>query len=402
MIPTPDPLEHLRVRREARDAPPSGIVAVFEHARGRQGLIPLWVGEGDLPTPEFIARPAAEALLAGETFYTWQEGIPQLRDALVRYHRRHFGIESSPDEYVVVGSGMQAIQLALQAIAGAGDECIYLSPAWPNFAAALEVAGGKAVPVELDFAEAGWTVDPATIEAAITPRTRALLINSPANPTGWTADHDTLRAILDMARRHDLWIIADEIYALFWYGEGDRAPSFLDIAEPGDRILYVNSFSKNWAMTGWRVGWIKTPAAMKPVFANLVQYSTSGVPQFMQRGAVAALDEGDAFIAEQRDRAAGTLELLIARLAATGRVRFARPGGAFYLFFAIDGVTDSMAAAIRIVDETGVGLAPGVAFGSAGEGWFRLCFNRDRDQVLQAADRLARLVPNILNSSTEV
>ncbi|GAB4350102.1 MAG: pyridoxal phosphate-dependent aminotransferase [Oricola sp.] len=376
------------LRREAVDAPASGIVEVFQHARGRDGLIPLWVGEGDLPTPEFIARPAADALLGGETFYTWQQGIPELREALARYFERHFGVASGPQDYVVTGSGMQAIQLSLQAVAGAGDECVYLAPAWPNIPAALEIAGGKAVPVGLDFAETGWTLDIGKLEAAITPRTRALVINTPSNPTGWAATRETLSAMLDIARRHGLWIIADEIYALFWYGAGKRAPSFLDVQKPDDNILYVNSFSKNWAMTGWRVGWIKAPPALMPMFENLVQYSTSGVPQFLQRGAVAALDHGDAFIASQRERAETALGIVVDRLRATGRVRVARPQGAFYLFFALDGVTDSMATAKRIVDETGVGLAPGSAFGPAGEGFFRLCFNRDLGQVAEAVDRL--------------
>lgn len=381
-------LDAFKLRAEARDAPPSGIVAVFQHARGKAGLIPLWVGEGDLGTPDFIARPAAEALTGGETFYTWQQGIPELRAALARYYRRHFGIDSGSNDYIVVGSGMQAIQLALQAVAGAGDECVYLSPAWPNFAAALEIAGGKAVPVTLDFSENGWTLDLERFEAAVTPRTRALFINTPSNPTGWAADRDTLASILEIARRHGLWIIADEIYAKFWYGEGDRAPSFLDIQAPEDRILYVNSFSKNWAMTGWRVGWIKAPPPLMPVLENLVQYSTSGVPQFMQRGAVAALDEGDDFIASQVSRAAEALDIVTKSLSETGKVRFARPSGAFYLFFAMDGVADSMQSAMRLVDETGVGLAPGVAFGAGGEGFFRLCFNRDLGQIAEASRRL--------------
>lgn len=379
-----------RASDRAFAAPPSGIVSVVDHARGRQGLIPLWVGEGDQPTPDFIARPACEALLGGETFYTWQQGIPELRAALGRYITRHFGVEAGSDRFIVTGSGMQAIQLALQAVADPGDECIYLAPAWPNFAAALEIGGGRAVPVALDFAETGWTLDVSRIESAITPRTRALFINTPSNPTGWAADSATLEAILEIARHHDLWIVADEIYALYWYGEGPRAPSFLDVSRPDDRILYVNTFSKNWAMTGWRVGWIMADPALMPTFENLVQYSTSGVPQFLQRGCTAALDEGDGFLADQRDRAEKALGILTDYLAPASRIRFARPQGAFYLFLAVDGVTDTMAAAKEIVDRTGVGLAPGSAFGASGEGFLRLCFNRDLRQIEQAAERLAK------------
>ncbi|MBN9069631.1 MAG: pyridoxal phosphate-dependent aminotransferase, partial [Rhizobiales bacterium] len=322
-------IDHLRT--EARLAPESGISAVASRGRGRPGVIPLWVGEGDLPTPALITDAATQALQRGETFYTWQRGIPELREALARYYGRHFGRAFAAEEFLVTGGGMPAIQLALQATAGAGDEVIYLAPAWPNFPGAAGVAGAKPLPVPLDFGDNGWSCDLGRIEKAVTPRTRAIFFNSPSNPTGWTADRDTLEAVLDLARRHDLWIIADEIYALFHYGSG-RAASFLDIMAPDDRILFVNTFSKNWAMTGWRIGWLKVHPSLQQTFENLIQYSTSGVAQFMQRGAVAALDEGDGFIAEQVERAQKARDLVCGILAGTGRARFAVPPGAFYLF----------------------------------------------------------------------
>lgn len=376
------------LRPAARQAPESGIVAVVNHARGRDGLIPLWVGEGDMPTPAFIHEPAMRGLAQGQTFYTWQRGIPPLRQALADYHRRHFGGDFSPEEFIVTGGGMQSIRLALDAVAGAGDEIIYLSPAWPNFPAAFGVNGGTPVAVELDYSPNGWSLAPDRLAAAITPATRAIFVNSPSNPTGWVADRDTLWAILDLARHHGLWIVADEIYALFSYS-GRRAPSFIDIAEPDDRIVFVNSFSKNWAMTGWRIGWLRIHPSLQQTFENLVQYSTSGVAEFMQTGAVAALDEGDGFIAEQVGRAATARDLVCDILARTGRVGFAKPEGAFYLFFSIEGIDDTRAAAIRIVDDTGVGLAPGTAFGAGGDRFFRLCFNRRLDQLEDAATRLA-------------
>lgn len=376
------------LRAEARAAPDSGIVAVANHGRGCEGLIPLWVGEGDLPTPAFITDAASRALAAGETFYTWQKGIPDLRQALARYYQRHFGKHFSEDEFIVTGSGMHAIQLALAAVVGKGDEVVYLSPSWPNFPAAAELAGATAVPVLLDRSDNGWSCDVERIASAITPRTKAIFVNSPSNPTGWTADASTLQAILDLARRNGLWIIADEIYSLFHY-DGGRAPSFLDLAADEDRILYVNSFSKNWAMTGWRVGWVKVHPSLQPVFENLIQYSTSGVAQFMQRGAVAALDEGDTFVTEQVERARKARDLVCAILADTGRARFTVPPGAFYLFFSIDGITDTRAAAFDMVDRANVGLAPGSAFGAGGEPYFRLCFNRRLDQLEEAGHRLA-------------
>lgn len=382
------------LRAEARAAPESGIVAVINHGRLREGLIPLWAGEGDLPTPSFISDAAARGLADGETFYTWQKGIPELRQALARYYARHFGKTFAEEEFIVTASGMHAIQLAIDAIAGSGDEVIYLSPAWPNFAAAAGVAGAVPVPVTLDESGNGWSCDVDKIASAITPRTKLLFINTPSNPTGWTADRETLQAILDLARAKGLWIIADEIYSLFHYGHG-RAPSFLDVATPEDRILFVNSFSKNWAMTGWRVGWIKTHPALQQVFENLIQYSTSGVAQFMQRGAVAALDEGDGFIAEQVERAHAARDLVCGILGETGKARFTVPQGAFYLFFRVDGLTDSRKAAFDIVDNANVGLAPGTAFGPGGEAFLRLCFHRRLDQLEEAAHRLAKWMKTV-------
>lgn len=382
-------IDHLRP--EARNAPESGIVELMNHARGREGLIPLWVGEGDLPTPSFIAEATTASLAAGETFYTWQRGIPELREALARYYARHFGGAYRPEEFIACSSGMHAIQLALDAVAGPGDEVVYLSPAWPNFAAATALAGARPVPVTLDNTDNGWALDIEKLEGAITPATKALFVNTPSNPTGWVADRETLAAILALARARGLWVVADEIYSLFSYGAA-RAPSFLDVAGPDDRIIFVNSFSKNWSMTGWRVGWLKIHPDLQQVFENLVQYSSSGTPTFLQRGAVAALDHGDAFVAGQVERARQARAILCDRLAATGRVRLSPPAGAFYLFFRIDGVADSRAAAFDIVDRADVGLAPGTAFGAGGEGYFRLCFHRRLDQIEQAAERLGKWI----------
>jgi aspartate/methionine/tyrosine aminotransferase len=379
------------LRREARSAPESGIVEVANRGRGRQGLIPLWAGEGDMATPSFITDAATAALARGETFYTWQQGIPELRQALSRYYQRHFGKHFDEAEFIVTGSGMHAIQRALAATAGAGDEVVYLSPAWPNFAAAAGVAGAKAVPVVLDHGDNGWSCDVDRIGAALTDRTRAIFVNSPSNPTGWTADRPTLQAILDLARQKGLWIIADEIYSRFHYDHG-RAPSFLDIMDDDDRILFVNSFSQNWAMTGWRIGWMRIHPSLQKVFENLVQYSNSGVAQFMQRGAVAALDDGDGFIIEQVERARKARDLICSVLADTGRARFSVPEGAFYLFFTIDGISDSRAAAFDIVDHANVSLAPGTAFGPGGEAALRLCYHRRLDQIEEAAHRLAKWI----------
>lgn len=376
------------LRAAARLAPESGIVELMNYARGREGMIPLWVGEGDLPTPDFISQAATAALAGGETFYTWQRGVPELRDALAAYYTRQFDRSFAAEEFIVTNSGMHAIQMAIDAVAGAGDEILYLSPAWPNFAATAELAGVRPVPVKLDHSGNGWSCDVEKIAASITPSTKAIFINSPSNPTGWTADRETLKAILDLTRARGVWLIADEIYSRFYYS-GARAPSFLDVMEPEDRVIFVNSFSKNWSMTGWRIGWLRIHPELQQVFENLMQYSVSGVPAFLQRGAVAALDHGDAFVDEQVERARKARDIVCQRLLATGRVNLTPPAGAFYAFFGIDGVTDTRQAAFDLIEGCNVGLAPGTAFGVGGEDSFRLCFHRRLDHIEEAADRLS-------------
>ena len=376
----------------ARAAPESGIVEVMNYGRGRREIVPLWAGEGDLPTPAFIAEAATRSLAAGETFYTWQRGIPKLRDALAHYHGRLCGREFSPESFFVTGSGMQAIQIALAMTVAAGDEIIIPTPTWPNAAAATGILAARPVEVPMTFGNAGWMLDHERLARAVTPRTRALFMVSPSNPTGWTASLDDLRATLALARRHGLWIVADETYARFWYGEGTRAPSYLDVMEPEERILFVNTFSKNWAMTGWRIGWIAAHSSLGQVIENLIQYSTSGVAQFMQRAAVAALEHGESFVAHQIARARRGRDIAAAALAGAGRCRFALPDGAFYLFFAVDGETDTRRLAFRLIDEADVGLAPGTAFGAGGEGFLRLCFARNAEQLETAMARVAAVL----------
>jgi aspartate/methionine/tyrosine aminotransferase len=379
---------------QSLSAPESGIVEIVNYARTRDNLIPLWVGEGDTPTPQFIADAAIASLNAGQTFYTYQRGIPELRRALSDYYARHFDTRLSPEHFYVVGSGMQAIKLAIEAVVKPGDEAIYLSPAWPNFAAALEISGGKAVPAVLDFVDGAWSLDIGAVEKAITAKTRALFINTPSNPCGWTATRADLEALLALARAHDLWIIADEIYALYSFSS-TRAPSFLDVMTGSDKILFVNSFSKNWSMTGWRIGWVVAPQETGQVFENLVQYATSGVAEFIQRGAVLALDEGDHVFRANLEKARKSRDILCDALIATNRVATLKPDGALYAFLKIDGVTDSRKAAFDIVDKAGVGLAPGAAFGPGGEGFLRACFLRDPGIIEQAADRLSTYIRNL-------
>lgn len=378
------------LRPEARNAPESGIVEVMNHGRLKPGLIPLWVGEGDLPTPDFVTSAAVSSLNAGETFYTYQRGIPELREALARYHAALYGQPFSSDRFFVTGSGMQSVQIAMRMIAGPGDEVVIPTPAWPNFVAAIGVGGASAICVPMDLDQGRFTLDLDKLAAAVTPKTRALVINSPANPTGWTATREELAAILALARKHGIWIVADEIYARFVYDGQARAASFHDVMEPDDRVIFLQTFSKNWAMTGWRIGWIEAPPAFGQIIENLIQYSTSGCPVFVQRGAIAALEQGEPFVAEQVARAAEGRRIVAEGLRATNRVSLQAPAGAFYQFFSVDGRPDSRALAIDLVDSAGVGLAPGTAFGPGGETGLRLCFARKGADLAEAVARLQK------------
>lgn len=378
---------HDLLRPQAANLPESGIVKVLNYGFNREGLIPLWAGEGDLPTPDFISDAAHRSMRAGETFYTYQRGLPQLRQALADYHARLYKKPFSSERFFITGSGMQAIQIAVQALAGEGDEVVVPTPAWPNIAAALEIIGAKPVLIPQDFSDNGWQMDLQRLFDACSDKTKAIFINSPQNPTGWTATQDELQTILNFAREKNIWILSDEVYARFYY-PSTLAPSFYNITEPDDKIIMLNTFSKNWAMTGWRIGWLNVPIELGQVMENLIQFNTSGVAAFMQRGAIAALNDGEDFIHEQVERARQGRDIVARALQNQPKVRFSPPEGAFYQLFAIEGYEDSMALAHKLVDEANIGLAPGTAFGPGGEAFLRLCFARSGESLTEAMDRL--------------
>ena len=376
------------LRPEALAAPDSGIVEVFHRGFGKKGLIPLWAGEGDLPTPSFISDAAARSLAAGETFYTKQRGIPELREAIAAYMSRVYGKTFSPERYFATIGGMHAIQIAMRLTAGLGDEVIVPTPAWPNFVGSLTVSGAKPVLVPMRIENGRWRLEIDQIAAAITPKTRVIVINSPSNPTGWIASRAELKAIMDLAVKHGLWIVADEIYGRFVYDGSARAPSFHDFPGGEERVLYAQTLSKNWAMTGWRVGWLEAPQSLGATIENLIQYSTSGVATFVQRAAVTAISEGEPLLAQQIEVAKRGREIVLESARRTNRIEMSAPDGAFYAFFRIDGINDVRQAALDLVDEANVGLAPGTAFGPGGEGYFRLCYARKSEDVAEAMRRI--------------
>jgi aspartate/methionine/tyrosine aminotransferase len=368
------------IRPEIKMLPESGIVELVNYARTKKDLVQLWVGEGDQPTPAFIADAAVAALRRGETFYTYQRGIPPLRQALSDYLGRSYGVGIAPERIYVTVGGMQAIKETVQMLVNAGEEVVIPSPCWPNIAAAVEIMAGVPKPVPLTFGNRGWGLDIERVMEACGPRTKAIFVNSPGNPTGWTMSREEQQALLEFARRRGIWIIADEVYGRFVY-DRKTAPSFLEIAHPDERVVVVNTFSKNWAMTGWRMGWVVASTQLGQVYENLVQYNTSGVATFLQYGAVAALEQGDGFLADLVARCAKGRAMVTESFARLPRVRYAPPAGAFYAFFAVDGETDARALAFKLVDRANVGLAPGTAFGPGAPNFLRLCFACSLDRL---------------------
>jgi aspartate/methionine/tyrosine aminotransferase len=375
------------IRRAIGEMENQRIGEVSRLAIGDPGVIPLWFGESDLVTPDFIRRAAVEAIEAGHTFYVNKRGIPGLRQAIGDYMLGQYGVALDLERITVTGSGMTAIMIAVETLVDNGDNVVLVSPVWPNIFYAVETMGGRCRHVRLGQTEAGWRLDLEALFAACDDRTRALFIASPGNPTGWMMSAEEQQAVLDFARRRGIWIIADEVYHRLVY---DRpvAPSFLQIAEPDDALYVVHSFSKSWAMTGWRCGWLVHPAALGDRIGDLSGINNTGATAFVQHAGIAAIRQGEDFVAEMVERCRRGRDIVYQRLAGIDRVRIARPQAAFYAFFQVDGVADDLAFAKRLVREARVGLSPGTAFGPGNEGYLRLCFASAEPRLSEALDRL--------------
>jgi len=376
---------------------PSKIVEVWQMGFGRDDLIALYVGEGNEATPGFIVEAAERALAAGRTFYTPKRGLDELRRVISGYMQRHFGPRLDIERITVTSSGMNAIMLTLQAILAPGANLVVPTPVWPNIISAARIAGGEVKTVAMTaLPEGGFQLDLERLFAACDDRTAAIFLVSPSNPTGWVITEAEQRAVLEFCRRRGIWLIADEVYHRFVYDParfpGGVAPSFLQLADPEDPLVVVNSFSKAWCMTGWRQGWLIHPASLGPVIGNLIEYNTSGGQSFLQLACLAAMTEGEPFVESLVARCSQAAELVYQGLAAFPRVSLARPAGAFYSFFRVEGVDDSLAFAKRLLTETGVGLAPGAAFGPGGEGHLRLCFAGAPDRLGKALERLEHVL----------
>jgi aspartate aminotransferase len=372
--------------------PYTRIRELGELAMSMDGVLRLYFGESNLPTPKFIVDAAVRALNDGYTFYSENAGLPVLRREITDHYRRLHGVELDPErEIVVTASGVQALHLTIRSVLDPGDEAIVLSPAWPNSTSIIALSHGIPVDVPLKLAGHRYELDLASLEAAISPRTRLLVLTSPSNPLGWVADPGEQGRLLEFCREHGLWLLADEVYERIYYEGteiGDPAPSILQLCNRGDPVHVVQSFSKSYCMTGWRVGWLVTRADLGPKLAQLNEFFVSHAATFAQIAAQTALANGEQ---ELRRMVAGykaNRDFCVAALREMPGVTVPEPNGAFYVFPRIDGLDDSVEFCRRLLVEHRVGLAPGSAFGGGGEGSVRICYAAERSVLEAALERL--------------
>ena len=383
------PFDFSSLSTTVNDLPETNIVEVARYGWGRQGLIPLWFGEGDVPTPAFISDACHESMIEGDTFYTDQNGITELREELIEYNKRTFDIRLNQDRVTVTNSGMMAITTVMQALLNPGDEVVVIGPVWPNIYSAISINRGIATHASITLQDNAWILDLKDVFAAISASTKAIFLNSPGNPTGWIMPEEDQKELLNFCREKGIWIVSDEVYHSLVF---DRpvANSILKYASPNDKVISVNSFSKSWLMTGWRMGWIVHPVGLSETFAKLIQISTSGVPAFIQKAGIAALSKGDQVVSDLRDRCQIGRDIVFDYLEQWPRVRCMRPKGAFYAFFSVEGMENSLEFCKTLIDKCNVGLAPGSAFGPGGEGFLRLCFASTPDKLNEAMRALGK------------
>jgi aspartate/methionine/tyrosine aminotransferase len=376
-----------RARLRAQALGASKIREVANKGFGVPDLRRFWVGESDEATPAFIRDAAVQALVEGRTFYTHNRGTAELREALGDYLARLHGQTFDPHRLSITSAGIQAIMIVMQAILDPGDRVVAVTPVWPNCTEAPQILGADVVRVGIARSGGRWRLDLDRLIDAITPGTRLVLLNSPNNPSGWTLAADQRAPLLEHCRRLGVWLLADDVYERLTF-ETPAAPSFLPLADPEDRLVSTNSFSKAWRMTGWRLGWMVAPAALEPDLAKLLEYNTSCAPDFVQAGAVTALRDGDGFIEGVRQTLLARRTRLLQGLASLPEVEATTPDGGMYVMLRIAGEDDSLALAKRLVAEAGLGLAPGAAFGPESEGWLRWCFAVSEAALEDGLDRL--------------
>ncbi len=374
---------------------PSKIREVAELGMGRSDVLPLWFGETQWPTASYVVEAATHALQHADHFYQPNSGKMALRQAICAYHQRTLGIDLPTLRITVTASGMQGIALTAQALISPGDQVISIEPCWPNIGQAFQSAGAHLIRMGLHERDQQWHLDIDQVLRLLREQPiKAILINSPNNPTGWVMPAEQQIALLDACRKQGTWLIADDVYARLVIN-ASHAPSFLSLAHEDDRIISINSFSKAWNMTGWRLGWIVAPKELESTLAMLTEFNIAGPAGFVQQAGIAALEQGEADIASLNQKLAHAFSYVDQALSQIPQVKYIRPQGAFYCFFGIQGMSDSLQFAKDLLDNQQLGLAPGIAFGAAGEGYMRMCFARSVPVLEDAMHRLTSFLKDI-------
>jgi aspartate/methionine/tyrosine aminotransferase len=383
------------IRTTILDLPASRIREVANAGLGRSDVLKFWFGEGDQVTPAFIRAAATAALDAGETFYNHNLGLIELREALAQYCTRLHrpAVPIAPERIAATSAGVHALSLIDQALIDPGDRVVIVTPVWPNLTSMPRIMSANVVRVPLECHAGVWSLDLQRLLDAASPATRMVLVNSPNNPTGWTLPQRDWDALLAHCRQHGIWLVSDDAYERLVFEPGltidGHAPGVLAQLDDEDRVISANTFSKTWTMTGWRLGWMVAPRSFVAQIGKVIEFNTSCAPSFVQRAGIVAIRDGDALIAQTVARLHASRDLLARELAALPGVEVAPPPGAMYLFFRIAGRSeDSLAFAKRLVAESGLGIAPGVAFGPEGEGYLRWCFAASDDLLRQGVERL--------------
>jgi aspartate/methionine/tyrosine aminotransferase len=383
---------------------PNGIGLVAMMGLGEPDLIPLWFGESDLVTPAFIRDAAKQALDEGRTFYSASRGILPLRQAISDFHKRTVGAEVGIDRISMPGAATLAVVTALQILAEAGDNVVIVSPIWPSIFQAAQMIGAdvRFARLENDWtaSPARWKLDLEKLFSLCDAQTKAIFVASPGNPTGWVMQREEQRAVLEFARKRGIAIISDEVYGTLIYDGSKHAPSFLEISDPDDNLFVINSFSKAWAMTGWRIGWLVHPARLEEQLGVITIVNNTGPTSFVQYGALAALSPaGDAFRGEMLDRCLTGRDVVQKFIDGQNRMRWIKPEGAFYGFLHMDGLTDSLAFARDLVKSARVGVAPGSAFEPAGarhdDSFVRICFAQDPALLAEGLSRIEKALSSL-------
>jgi aspartate aminotransferase len=387
----------------AREVQPSATLAAGAKAKQlRAEGIPVFdfsLGEPDFATPEHICQAAVKAMKDGHTRYTPAAGIPELRAAVARSYKRIYGIQYSADQVIISGGAKHSIHNALASIVGPGDEVIIPTPYWVSYSDLVQMTGAKYVLVPTTH-ESGFKMTPAQLKAALTPRSRLLMLNSPSNPTGTVCTRQELEALADVVLEAGLAVISDEIYERLVFGDA-RATCFAALRpELAERTLTISGASKTYAMTGWRIGWALGPAHVIKTMGNVQSQQTGNPCSVSQYAALAAVEGDQECVEKMRREFEARRDLVCKRLAAVPGVRCPTPGGAFYAFFNVSAhfgrtlggkkVTDSAAFCAVALESAHVNLVPGSAFGA--EGYVRLSYAASREQINGGLDRLEKML----------